>query len=254
MRLVSSDPYLSDQPVKTLIVIILGILIFSSGFIYSFFPTNHDNLPAAEKEFYDAQYEAQHLPGSGGEILLTQKYMKASYRFYCERTKSNDPSGFGMLLGIFAGTTFLVIGLNLIRYKSIKDRGEMVSFSFYFKVALGGFVITLSLVLLLTVPSRARPASPEKATYYVDTFEVTRKEKKVETHYGRHGKSTTEEYYIYYNLSGQEMRREVPDFVYDSVKGPGTYYFLYAREGGANTLFSVCPDDGYRKDFLAEDY
>lgn len=54
----------------------------------------------------------------------------------------------------------------------------MVSFSFYFKVALGGFVITLSLVLLLTVPSRARPASPEKATYYVDTFEVTRKEKK----------------------------------------------------------------------------
>ena len=64
----------------------------------------------------------------------------------------------------------------------------------------------------------------------MDTFEVTRKEKKVETHYGRHGKSTTEEYYIYYNLSGQEMRREVPDFVYDSVKGPGTYYFLYARE------------------------
>ena len=111
----------------------------------------------------------------------------------------------------------------------------MVSFSFYFKVALGGFVITLSLVLLLTVPSRARPASPEKATYYVDTFEVTRKEKKVETHYGRRGKSTTEEYYIYYNLSGQEIRREVPDFV-------------YAREGGVNTLFSVCPDDGYRKE------
>ena len=55
-------------------------------------------------------------------------------------------------------------------------------------------------------------------------------------------------------MSGQEMRREVPDFVYDSVKGTGTYYFLYAREGGANTLFSVCPDDGYRKDFLAEDY
>lgn len=236
------DEDLRSQPKKSVAVIILACLVLLGGIAFSLITAPKNNSAALQKEYQEALDEASSLPEGNGKIVLTQRLLKATYARVC-----GAEAKFGVfdriLLSFFFSASVLFFGLLAVKIHGIHKRGASIEPGNWVIIIFGSFTIIVILSLVIIIPSLYKHPEQENAHYWVDTLQITRKEKKEENYNGKHPS-----YYIYYDFSGQEIRRKVPQSTYSAITKPGIYYFAHSSDDSTQNCFAIYPDTEYTKE------
>ena len=237
------DEDLRSQPRKTAAVIMVAVLILIGGIVYGFIRAPKDNSSSLNAEYQEALDEASSLPEGQGKIVLTQRLLKATYlKMRGSVAKFDAVDSILLSIAVFAAVMFF--GLGAIKIHGIHQRGASIDMSQWVTVIIGSFIVIVILACVIILPRFFKRPKPEESQYWVDTLQVTRKETRKESS-GRH---TTTAYYIYYELSGQEIPRKVQTSIYNAIADPGIYYFAYSSDDSTHECFGVYPDTKYVKE------